>query len=370
MMMVPSLMLAPLTAPDAALAQGFAILAPVAIQPAALPQPVQVGAPARLDELVQMLESPDLSLREIATQSLRDNSLVTLEVVEKLLQEADGKALSLEQRVRLETIGREKFVRRPRGALGVQFGMLDDGGEGVVVAMTIRGFHSADVLQPGDTIVMMDTTPIKFNDDARAAIISHEPGEVVNVQIKRLGEAMKLSIRLGSFAALTNAARLDTPTMERAWEIRRARQDLARPTKLIDTGLSTKRFGKLASLAIVELDRRAEKALEVADPLMPAATPSPGVVAGGQHRRPTLANNFVLNTNVQVADLARIEQEIQRVAQRLQRNNASLLAAKPQDQGAIRQRIESDKALQRQLMKQRDQLLINMGAGPGGPRVK
>jgi len=186
-------------------------LAQDVVVPAAVQTRVQPEAPARLEELVRMLDSPELSLREIATQSLRDNQMVTLEVLETLLR--DGAALSAEQRVRIETLARDKFVRRPRGALGVQFGMLDGSGEGVAVGATIPGFQSAEVLRPGDIIVMMGTTPVRYNDDARAAIISHEPGEVVDVQIKRRGEAMTVSLRLGSFSTLPNATRLDAPTV-------------------------------------------------------------------------------------------------------------------------------------------------------------
>ncbi len=346
---------------------GVALAQDVAV-PAAAQTRVQPEAPARLEELVRMLDSPELSLREIATQSLRDNQLVTLEVLETLLR--DGAALSAEQRVRLETLARDKFVRRPRGALGVQFGMLDGSGEGVAVGATIPGFQSAEVLRPGDIIVMMGTTRVRYNDDARAAIISHEPGEVVDVQIKRRGEAMTVSLRLGSFSTLPNAARLDTPTMERAWRIRRERQDVAgrAAAEPVDTGLSVERFGKLALLAQVESERRADEMAKPADPLMPAATPSPGVVAGGEHRRPMPASSFLLNTSGQLSELARIEQEIEQVGRRMRSNDAQARIAPPQDRPTLLMRVESDRVVLRELMRQRDRLLNNLGGA--GVRVK
>lgn len=357
--------LVPMMGLGVALAQDVAV---PAVVPPAMQTRVQPEAPARLEELVRMLDSPELSLREIATQSLRDNQMVTLEVLETLLR--DGAALSAEQRVRIETLARDKFVRRPRGALGVQFGMLDGSGEGVAVGATIPGFQSAEVLRPGDIIVMMGTTPVRYNDDARAAIISHEPGEVVDVQIKRRGEAMTVSLRLGSFSTLPNATRLDAPTVERAWRIRRERQDGAARAAAapVDTGLSVERFGKLALLAQVESERRADEMAEPADPLMPAATPSPGVVAGGEHRRPTPASSFLLNTSGQLSELARIEQEIEQVGRRMRSNDAQARIAPPQDRPTLLMRVESDRVVLRELMRQRDRLLNNLGGA--GVRVK
>ncbi len=320
------------------------------------------AGPARLTELVTMLESPDISLREIATQPLRDNPAVTLEVIERLLRDEAGRALSPEQRLRLETVGQEKFVSRPRGAMGVQFGQFDEGGEGVVVAMTIRGFQSAELLQPGDTILMMDKTPVNMIDDARAAIISHEPGEVVEVQIKRRGEPMTVSLRLGSFAALSNAARLDETTMARAWEMRRARLDPAgsSPPASIETGLSHARFNRLASLAQIEQDRRNEELQQRADPLMPGPVPAPGVVAGGGNRRPAPANAFALSTTAQAVDLARLEQEIRSVQSRLERNRRALANADALRRQRLEQQVQFDQNQLRDLLGRRNRLRMNV----------
>ncbi len=320
------------------------------------------AGPARLTELVTMLESPDITLREIATQSLRDNPAVTLEVIEHLLREDDGRALSPEQRLRLETVGQDKFVARPRGAMGVQFGQFDEGGEGVVVAMTIRGFQSAELLQPGDTILMMDKTPVNMIDDARAAIISHEPGEVVEVQIKRRGEPMTVFLRLGSFAALQNAARLDEATMSRAWELRRARHDPAAssPPAPVTTGLSEARFRRLASLAQIEQDRRNEALEQQPDPLMPGPAPAPGVVPGGGNRRPTAANAFTLSTTPQSVDLARLEQEIRNVQARLERNRRALANADALRRPRLEQQVQFDQNQLRDLYGRRNRLRMNV----------
>jgi hypothetical protein len=92
------------------------------------------------------------------------------------------------------------------------------------------------------------------------------------------------------------------------------------------------------------------------------------VVAGGEHRRPTPASSFLLNTSGQLSELARIEQEIEQVGRRMRSNDAQARIAPPQDRPTLLMRVESDRVVLRELMRQRDRLLNNLGGA--GVRVK
>jgi hypothetical protein len=69
-----------------------------------------------------------------------------------------------------------------------------------------------------------------------------------------------------------------------------------------------------------------------------------------------------------MSELARIEQEIQQVGRRMRSNEAAARIAPPQDRPTLLMRVESDRVVLRELMRQRDRVLNNLGGA--GVRVK
>jgi hypothetical protein len=316
------------------------------------------NVPARLEELVVMLDSPDLTLRDISTAALNDDPRVSLEVIEGLLDQNKDAALTPEQRVRLESVGIRKFVARPRGAMGVQFQQFDLEGEGVVIQMTVGNFESTRVLMPGDVLLTIAGTPINSVDDARAAIISHEPGERVELRIERRGEPMAVSLRLGSFAELQRGANLDLPTMVRAWGIRRARSSDVKASEPVTPRISARRFDRLVSLDRVatemrEMNREEQMVHERTDPMSAVPPGPPTVESGGAMRGFRPVPPFVLDSMRQPSgEAVALNQKIRTIEQRLAANRRKLDRANIANRGEIQRDINLDEMMLNQLRNQ------------------
>lgn len=181
------------------------------------------------------LDAAELATRERATRELSRREDVTLAQVEHVLE---GETISLEQRRRLESIGFEKFVRRPRPALGITF--ADQFAQrSVSIRGPVDGFDSARVLQPDDTFYAMGGVMIRAASDARQVIMSYVPGEWASIHLFRAGEPVLVHVRLGSYRDLPqpdfganprlNRADGEGPTMLRqAWAVRLARRTAER----------------------------------------------------------------------------------------------------------------------------------------------
>jgi hypothetical protein len=188
------------------------------------------------DSLVTALASPDFAVRQRATEQLAANDQFTLEMMESTLARKD---LTLECRYRLSSIARQRFFRTPRAALGFRFGeQLRDP---AVVGETFQPFPAAKILEPGDMIIRADG--VKLDGPAarpllQSIIISHDPGEILHVVIRRGARKMELEIPLGKFADLGNGGGpLVEERLARAWRFRvQSRMGgVAEPIR-IDTG--------------------------------------------------------------------------------------------------------------------------------------
>jgi hypothetical protein len=171
------------------------------------------------DRHVADLASQNFATRQAASNHLSNNEQFTLEMLESALKRQD---LTLEARYRLFGIARQRFFRSPRAALGFKFGgQLRDR---VVVGETFPQFPSFKILEVGDMIVGADGTKIEGPGGQamlQSIIISHDPGEILKLTVRRGPRKLDLDVPLGAFKDLDNAgAGLFEDRLARAWRIR------------------------------------------------------------------------------------------------------------------------------------------------------
>lgn len=174
---------------------------------------------AQVEKNIVDLDSPDLAVREKATRELSDVRACHLSLVQGRLFDA---GLSEEQRLRLHAAGYELFTGSVRAAMGVQF---DSTPQGVVILRTIEGFDSRVMLRPEDVVRTIGGRPTVDQDNARALIVSHDPGDEVPIGLLRNGEPLTVTIRMGRYDLLNNRQGVgpDERTFRQAWRARLAR---------------------------------------------------------------------------------------------------------------------------------------------------
>lgn len=240
------------------------------------------SAAQRLATHVAALDHPSLQVRESALADILNDSAISLAMVEAIMEsglrtatDTETKPLSPEQQKRLETIGLARFAQMPRAAMGVQFAPFDSRSSGVEITAPIDRFDAKRVLEPGDIIQKIGGLPITRQDQLRTAIISHEPGDEVELQILRAGEQLNVKLFLGHRAALEEQNRalrggqnrnwsgvdtIDAATLQAAWKIRAERVLAARPQSqpqaLIDSGLNQAQWATLSDALDFESDPR------------------------------------------------------------------------------------------------------------------
>lgn len=173
-----------------------------------------------IESRVAQLDHGDWIERARATEELRASDRVTLVTLEQMLAE---RRLSPEQRERLMDVARSKFMSSPRAAMGIRFFMAIT--SRVVIERTYPGFSAYDLLEPGDIIVSVDGVKLEgpaSRPTMQSQIISRDPGEVLNLVVRRGKQTLNVQVGLGSFADL------DQPNMSltmllRAWDARTQR---------------------------------------------------------------------------------------------------------------------------------------------------
>ena len=103
--------------------------------------------------------------------------------------------------------------------------------QGVLVQATVAGFDAARVLRPNDIITSIGGRPITDRDQVSGEILSRAPGETMELVVIRGGRELELSITMGSWADLRNAA-LGIDRLEMAWRYRLERKGLADPLQV------------------------------------------------------------------------------------------------------------------------------------------
>lgn len=188
--------------------------------------------------LVSQLASDDWSARQAADVELRLAEPMGIAILEPFLASPD---LTPEQRARLLGIARERFPFESHAGLGVSFSDFRQFGAvraaPVLIRDTVPGFDAALKLRPGDGIVAVTGRMLRDTEDMRAAIISHSPGELMQLSVIRAGLRMEIEVALGDLAALNNGQRPDESTLNRALDLRLERlaaDGLARPAPVLD----------------------------------------------------------------------------------------------------------------------------------------
>jgi hypothetical protein len=182
----------------------------------------------RLSRLVELLDDSSWIVREQSTQMIGNpNEGFELSMIAPILERGD---LSPEARQRLWIAARELFGRTTKAGLGVGFGAIRDGGVEIrTVVQEVDQFPAAAMLVPGDLIVRADGQPLLDSDDLRAMIISHDPGEILNVMVERGERVLDLDLPLGSYKFLRGAAPISPHIADRAITLRWTRQGFSLP---------------------------------------------------------------------------------------------------------------------------------------------
>lgn len=199
--------------------------------PAVVPAAPALDA-AGLEAIVSKFDDSSLAERERAMDELRKLPGISVREIERCLRRD---SLSPEQRVRLGQVGQSLFLDEPRAAMGVSFtqGLIDDEDVQVQVEAPTPGWDAARVLRPMDVIRTIDGLRLRSRSEARAAIISHDPGETVSLEIMRNGQPGTVRVHLGNFADLGNRGFIDGVTYEAAWRLRLARANAGSSKPLI-----------------------------------------------------------------------------------------------------------------------------------------
>lgn len=198
---------------------GLVISAGLALPALAPAQTIDPKVLARIDSAVRDLDSADLAVRDKAMADLGDPRIFSLSFIQDRFFDP---GLTEEQRLRLNSAGYRLFTGSVRAAMGVQFS--DATPQGVVIGRTIEGFDSRVTLRPEDVIRTIDGRSAVDQDHVRALIVSHDPGDEVQIGLLRNGEALSVTLRMGRFDQLRErTGRPDDQSMQQAWRVRLAR---------------------------------------------------------------------------------------------------------------------------------------------------
>jgi hypothetical protein len=196
----------------------------------------------RLQRLVTQLGDSSWTVRERSTLMIGDpNEGYELGMLAEILQEEN---LTPEVRLRLWRAARLLFGQTTKAGLGVGFGAVRDGGIEIrSVVENVDQFPAAGMLMPGDLIVGVDGKSLTSSEDLRAMILSHEPGELLNLLVDRGGEVLDLDLPLGSYQMLRGAAPISTPIANQAIDIRWARKGYLMPgVNTVGSGITSKQW--------------------------------------------------------------------------------------------------------------------------------
>lgn len=183
----------------------------------------KIEDPARLknvfDGLVADLGSNDFAVRQRASGRLNADEQFGLGLLEAALKRQD---LTLEARTRLAATARQRFFHSSRAALGFQFGLHMR--DRIVVGTLFPKFPAFGMLEEGDMIVGADGFKLEgpgAKTLLQAIIVSHDPGENLQLVVRRGARKLDLSVPLGRFDELPEQGPVFIDErLSRAWRIR------------------------------------------------------------------------------------------------------------------------------------------------------
>lgn len=180
--------------------------------------------------LIDSLGAPEFVIREAATDRLESFDGPIEAMIRDHLTTGD---LSHEQLARIETVLESRFRAAPRAALGVGFKLARQANNRVrqipvILGKVLAGFPCSATLRLGDIIRVVDGFELPATgggDRVRTAILSHLPGEELELLIERNGRRSFLRIPLGEYARLNNPMPTEA-MLKSAWALRKARLGL------------------------------------------------------------------------------------------------------------------------------------------------
>lgn len=215
----------------------------------AQPKPNRAGTnsaarDAALDGLLKGFDSDDVATRERAAAGLASTPAIDLAALTRRIGDR-AHPLSPEQALRLNEAGVKLLKSSPRGAMGVSFGRSTP--DTVEIGLPVEGFESMRVLRQGDVVRTIAGVKAAGQEQARAIILSHDPGAEVTLEITRAGEPSTVTLHLGSYSDLDQGTRqpMADPVMREAWRLRcaRAAGDAAGDAEpVIESGVSAAQY--------------------------------------------------------------------------------------------------------------------------------
>lgn len=326
-------------------------------------QPIGERTPEWLEARIAELDSADLVTREKAQDELAGDRGVSLAMLEaRLADAAPERGLTAEQHARLSRVARDRFERTPRGALGVSFGSVESG-TGVSIGATYDGFDSRRVLRPGDVVTAIDGKSVLTQRECRSAILSHEPGEMIALDLIRRGERMTVTVTLGDYSNLRGGG-LDGPSMSQAWDERCRRLKIGAEPATIEPALGPDRWMALAL-------HEHERVNTVVDAMKRGDEPAPSnnepVLAAGGVIRPGMGDStFVLSGDPNARDIERMQAFINSKANEIERLR---MRVSQERDAATRERFRMQLANQIQEFQQAQQKLMQMQVQRATPRI-
>lgn len=250
--------------------------------------------------LVERLASESLADRDLALKQLSVTVLSPSELC-GLIQ----RSTSPEQRARLSLLGPESMRRTPRAAMGIRFSQDDTR---AVVQATLDGFDAKRALRSGDVMLSIDGQGVAGQGSARPIIVSHDPGQEIDVQVLRAGKVVAVRVTLGDFKSLDRddprgfGSQLSMADMERAWDLRLAREAPRDGQAPLAGAVTSEQWSRLAEAGelrrtramIVTPPPRAgafwmDAPVVRGEPAGPMVRPDADVVVGGEPRGGTEA---------------------------------------------------------------------------------
>lgn len=224
-------------------------------------------------ELFEMLASPSFTVRRSAVHALSRSPVGASTLLTMVSDD-----MSVAARDGLLSAAFRRFMREPRGGIGIRSGGGLGEMPGIVVASTTPGFpaHEQRLLRPGDRLIEMEGRDLSRGAAGigvlRPVVFSFDPGQSVTFTIerpeRRVGAAnnrewwanpnlpvqrLEVDVPLGNLDNLNTLVR--PSELREAWRIRLERLGIARADRVVKPSASPSSGERRTSTRTTRLDR-------------------------------------------------------------------------------------------------------------------
>ncbi len=176
------------------------------------------------DATLARLGAESFEAREQSEQELSESDAAAMDELLALLGE---RSLSAEAHRRIARVAFRRFADTPRAGMGVSFDLDRAIEKGVAIREPVANFPAFELIKPGDVILIADGIELRNSEQLGSIIVSHDPGDVIEITLEREGERLTIDVPLGSFAALGQRPRVEPARLEGAFAQRCARAGAA-----------------------------------------------------------------------------------------------------------------------------------------------